>query len=217
MNRILLSLTIFLSFPFWANAQFSKGLVLLGGLLSYAENKYASTGYNNAEQKTSSGNFTISIGKAISENAVFGLNLSYLPVSISNYYGYTTTPLNYKNNGYGIGVFYRLYKSLGKEFYLFGEAGAVYNGSTQSGDSSGNKVLTGSVNGASVYLMPGVAYKISKKFFLELSIPDLFYAGYSTGNTTVQTQTTKLNQFTISTSLSSNPLNAVGIGFRLIL
>jgi hypothetical protein len=109
---------------------------------------------------------------------------------------------------------------LGKEFYLFGEAGAGYLGSNSSGiNDGGQKSLSGSGSGGQINFFPGIDYKISKKFFLEISIPNLFLAQYTSDKTDVTngSQPSKNDQFVISTSLSSGPLDALGIGFRLIL
>jgi hypothetical protein len=170
------------------------------------------------------GNIRISVGKALNVNTIIGIDLSYLPTSINNYQAYGPALLEYKSNGYAVGIFYRKYKSLGKEFYLFGEGSASYSWSDQSGkDSTGVKLLSGSSWNAGIDLFPGIAYGISKHFFLELTIPDLFVARYYKSNSVNQygtvsdVQTSKNDQLFISTSLSSNPLDALGIGFRLIL
>jgi hypothetical protein len=220
MNRTLLTLCTILSFSVLANAQFDKGSLLLGGTLSYNSIKNTTNNpTNNPESKTSSGVFNISLGKAISENAVFGVDLSYSPYSQSNYYSYNTGALDYSNNFYTIGVFYRLYKNLGKEFYFFGQATISYRGSVETGkDDAGVKQLSGSSSGGLINLYPGISYKISKKFLLELSLPTLFVAGYSSAKTNSGLIVySKTNQFSISSSLASNPLESLGIGFRLIL
>jgi hypothetical protein len=220
MNRTLLTLCTILSFSISANAQFDKGSILLGGTLSYYSYKNTTNSpINNPESKTSNGTFNISLGKAIRENAVFGINLSYSPYSQNNYYTNNTGSLNYSHNFYTIGVFYRLYKNLGKDFYLFGEGSASYQGSVESGkDDAGVKQLSGSSAGGLINLIPGISYKVSKKFLIELSIPALFVAGYSSAKTnTGLIVYNKASQFTISSSLASNPLESLGIGFRLIL
>jgi hypothetical protein len=216
MTRTLLAGLFVFLFTTFASAQINKGFILLGGQLSYSNNDYKTN-----DQHLSYGIFIISAGKAISENTVVGINLTYNPAWVDNYFNYGVGPLKYKNAGYGIGIFYRRYKALGKDFYLFVEAGAGYLGATQSGkNDAGDELLTGHSNGGNIYLTPGITYKISKKFFLELTIPNIFYAQYLSNKTDVQ-QTPpykdKSNLFSISTSLSSNPLNSLAIGFRLNL
>jgi hypothetical protein len=216
MTRILLILLIVFSCSFMANAQFSKGKILLGGSLSFTNNKTSSPNYNN-NQKSSNGVFNISLGKAARENAVFGINLNYQ----HNSFDYLIYPgfITVASDIYGVGIFYRQYKNLGKEFYFFGEAGGGYYGSTSTGkDSIGNKLSTGTINGGQIYLTPGIAYKISKKFFLELSIPQLFYASYSgTKSKTGSTTTSTSDAFVVGLNLNANPLTSLGIGFRFVL
>jgi hypothetical protein len=206
-----------ISFSFLASAQFTRGNWLVGGTLSYNS---SSQTYLGTDQNIHSGNFDVSLGRAISENSVFGVKLGYIYSQQSNYYQGNLGPLDYKTKTYSIGIFYRKYKSLGKEFYLFGEAGAGYLGSNSSGiDDAGQKSLSGSGSGGQINFFPGIDYKISKKFFLEISIPNLFLAQYTSDKTDAinGSQPSKNDQFTISTSLSSGPLDALGIGFRLIL
>jgi hypothetical protein len=216
MQRIL-PILIVLSFPLLATAQISKGSFLLGGELYYAESKYKSTYANNAEQNSNGGVFNISFGKAIKENTVFGLILTYSPSWQGTYFDSPDGPLSYNNNSYEIGIFYRKYKSLGKDFFLFGQGEIDYSKSNQSGkDSVGNKPLSGSSSGGNISFMPGISYRISKKVFLELSLPELFFIGYSKYQLTDQLQTTTNDQFSVSTSLNSSPLEELAIGFRLI-
>jgi hypothetical protein len=206
MSRILLSVLVILSF-LSTNAQFNKGDLLIGGTLSYSSFKMNSPSISS-EQEYDNGVFNIAIGKAIKENAIFGININYSPNLNTADYGYG--PVTVRTSNYGIGVFYRIYKNIGKEFFIFGEAGAAYNGSTTSTkDSTGNKISTGTSYGGNIFLTPGIAYKISKKFFLELSIPQLFLASYSNNGTS--------HQFYANANLNSNPLNSLGIGFRLVL
>jgi hypothetical protein len=215
MSRILLSIFVTLFF-LSANAQFNKGDLLIGGTLSYSSSKITPAN-DFGEQKYEDGFFNISLGKAIKENAILGINLTYEPnINTSNYgYGLATT----RTDNYTIGVFYRMYKSLSKEFYIFGEAGVGYNGSTTSTkDSKGNKLSTGTSSGGNIYITPGIAYKISKKFFLELSIPQLFSVSYSSSISKTGSQTTStIDQFYVNANINSNPLNSLGIGFRLVL
>jgi hypothetical protein len=218
MTRILLTGIIILSFSFLASAQFNKGNILLGGNLSYTGN--TSSGPGQPDLNSNYGNFSVSIGKALNENSVFGINISFSPNSTENNFGSNGGVLKLINNNYSAGVFYRKYKSLGKDFFLFGEVGGGYTGSTGSTkDSSGNKLSTSSANGGNIYFYPGISYKISKKFFLELTIPNLIYASYSSNKFSDPQQSSpqKNTSFDISTSLSSNPLNSLGIGFRLII
>jgi hypothetical protein len=215
MNRIILSLALVL-FIFSANAQFKKGDILLGGDLSYSANKTTSP-YFTGEAKYNSGIFNISLGKAIKENAIVGINLDFQP--LTNTYNSGVGLYTVQTNSYGIGIFYRVYKGLGKDFYIFGEAGGFYTGSTSTTkDTTGNKISTGSGNGGHLYFTPGIAYKVSNKFFIELSIPQIFTLQYASSNTKTGSVTTETDKgFTAGININSNPLDALGIGFRLVL
>jgi hypothetical protein len=216
MARMLLSIVCFLSLSLFANAQFTKGSALLGGLVSFSSNQ-SSSDYTPEKSGTKNGNFNISLGKAVRENAVLGIFVNYQYMEYK--YGITNGPYKISSNGYGIGVFYRLYKNLGKEFYLFGEAGGGYQGGNSTNyDSLGQKSSSGNSYGGQIYLYPGIAYKISKKFFVELSIPQLFNINYSSTKYESGTATVSTNDnFYINANLNSNPLSSLGFGFRLIL
>jgi hypothetical protein len=230
MTRILMILALSNFSSFIVNAQFKKNDILLGGQLSYSYNSNSYTQTNVSfpptnDSKNNNGNITISIGKALNENTLIGINLTYQPSSYTNYPNINgNIPLKYVSNGYNVGLFYRKYKNLGKDFYYFGDISAGYYWSNQSGkDSIGEKLLSGSSWSVGINLSPGIAYRISKHFFMELIMPNLFYAGYykysleNQYGTATEVQTNKNDQLTISTSLSSNPLTSLGIGFRLIL
>lgn len=226
MTRIIL-LPAFLFFSFIVDAQFKKNDILLGGQLYYTYNSvtntYANVVYPSGDYKNSNGNITISTGKAINENTLFGIDLSYMATSSTNYPSLNgDILLKLKTNGFSAGIFYRKYKSLGKEFFLFGQISASYGWSNTSGkDSIGQELISGSTSMISANLYPGIAYRVSKHLFLELTIPSLINIGYAKSNSSSHeqnlSQSNKNDQFSISTSLSSNPLNALGIGFRLIL
>jgi hypothetical protein len=227
MTRILL-ISVFLFFSFAASAQFKKNDILLGGQLSYSYNSNSDSEpsgyYTSSDQKMNYGNITISLGKSLNENTIVGINLSYLPSSSTSYLGNGPPPIKYQYNGYSVGIFFRKYKSLGKDFFVFGQGSASYGWSDQTGkDSTGKKIVSGSSWNAGIELFPGIAYRISKHFFLELNIPDLFVARYTKGHSSNpyginnEVQTSKNDNLLISTSLSSNLLTNLGLGFRLIL
>ncbi len=205
MNRFLLTLLIILLFSGLANAQFSKGSLLVGGELSYSENSYSASGAS--DQNTHTGVFNLSLGKAVNKNTVLGINLTYSGSK-------QTTLFVSKGNFYGIGIFYRKYKSLGKDFYLFGEAGAGYTYIDQKGtDNTGVLQLSQSGYSLRIYITPGIAYQVSKKLFLEISIPAVLSAQFTSSknyNFDPAQVTAKSNSFDISTSLEFKPAFRTG-------
>jgi hypothetical protein len=220
MTRNLLILALLFT-SFIANAQFKKNDILLGGQLSYSyssnNQKYA-PGNTTDDYKATTGVFTVNFGKALNENTIAGITLSYMPYSNNNYSVDGVIPTKYQDNGYAAGIFYRKYKNLGKEFYLFGEVSALYNWSNESAkDSTGKEILTGSSWAIGIDFAPGIAYKVSSHLFLELSLPDLINIGYAKTNTKTPQTDLANDHLNISTSLSSGFLGNLGFGLRLVL
>src|SRR5688500_5128247 len=101
-----------------ASSQITKGSILLGGNLGFAtENN------EDYKSKTTSTGVNISVGKAIRQNLVAGSDITY-----SYYRTKTGDTAKTIQQHYGAGFFLRKYASLGKGFYLFGQAraGASY-------------------------------------------------------------------------------------------
>src|SRR5437763_15326894 len=107
MTRILLTLVFVFSISFIASAQFNKGDILLGGTVSYSHDNSAYS--QNPSQRGDYGNFNISVGKALNEREVLGVNLNFTPWWTSEYFNYGLGPLAYSDNRYGISIFYRKY------------------------------------------------------------------------------------------------------------
>ena len=198
--------------------QIKKGSILLGGGVFYFDSKIANS-TNQRDQKNSSATFNISVGKAFKGNSLYGLNLSYSPSTYD--YAYNgSTYVNRKLKFYSIGGYYRLYKSLAKDFYFFSELGAAYNFSHQiDTDTLGIKQGTENQTGGQLNFTPGISYKIFKRINLEITIPNIVYVQYSVSKTetTTPSQHSKENRFSVNSNLNSTPLNYLGIGFRIIL
>src|ERR1700733_4461572 len=100
MTRNLLLCAFFMSVSFITSAQFKKNDILLGGQLSYGYSSSSFTqpnpSYPSSDQKINNGNISISAGKALNENTLIGIDLSYLPSSITNYVNYDPIPLKYR-------------------------------------------------------------------------------------------------------------------------
>jgi hypothetical protein len=228
MTRILLTIVLLFSLSMMASAQFKKGDIILSGNLSYGYSSYSNFYTNNIpqenNQRNTNGNFSILAGKSLNETSAAGISITYAPSTVENDNG-IYYPFKSSNDFFAVGVFYRKYKSLGKEFFFFGQVNASYSWSTQSGkDSSGKKVLSGSSWGAGASVSPGIAYKISRHLFMELTIPALITVGYNKSNSTFQdgeippmVQKMSNENFGISTSLSSGFLSNLGVGFLLVL
>ena len=212
-KKILLAIVILFSFTTAVNAQIKKGAVLLGGGLGFTAQKSTSAGSASGKQT----NITVmpAFGKAIKDNLVVGADINYSYYKNDN--SYTA-----KSNTYGLGVFIRQYKELGKGFYLFGQArsGASYNKQNNHDYNNGNSTDIDVVKGFTVQagLYPGIAYAVSKKFQLETGFNNLVYAEFDHSKSTpfnTSVPETKTNSFSLGTSLSN--FSGVTIGFRVLL
>lgn len=201
-----------------SNAQISQNSILFGGDFGLTTGKVSST--NSNDQKTNTGSISLSLGKAIKENTVVGFNVGYYGSKATNAPYGTDTATN-KINGYNFGIFYRQYKTIAKDLYLFGQANAIYSNSTMKFDYKvypANNYKT-TQNMVAVSVTPGIAYKIFKKTFIELSLNNLVSLQYTHENMTENSgYSIKSNSATLSTAFSNNnTLGAVGLGFRFIL
>ena len=207
MKTITLICFASLFFVFSAHSQISKGAVLLGGNLGFSssENDNAVGDYKNRS-------YFISplIGFVVKENRVFGVNLSYSS-SI-----YKTAPdQKSESNNYGIGFFHRRYLPLGKSFYFYGQ-GQINAGFGDQEQINGLNNFKTSNKSLSVSAFPGVAYAVSKKFHLEISMNNLLNLGYhSTKYNNTLNPDTKISE--LSFAVNANPTSNLTFGFRILL
>jgi hypothetical protein len=232
MMKILTALIATL-FVLHTNAQITKGKVLVGGQISAGSSKtnILSQPFQNPLPNPFPTNQTISnklaiigisIGKAIKENKVVGINFTtYSFNDRQTNIAFDTT--SRKANQYEFGVFYRQYKKIVKDlnFYVQLDAAAFFGKEKITYNSLNPYSLTGKQNGGKLFFSPGVSYAVLKKMQMEISMPNLVglvfsHASQTSENPIVRTSTN--DQFSFNTSLSSN--NAIGnlsVGFRLVL
>jgi Outer membrane protein beta-barrel domain len=214
------TLLLFIAGGLASTAQIKKGAILLGGQLGFnnSSSDYTSNTPPNTpqNQKNKGANFGIAIGTAIKDNVVVGINAGYGYYKNENTVGITS--FTSTTDQYNFGVFYRQYKSLGRNFYFLGEAGIGYNGSKQTEKNTPviNDVTRKS-SGLQLYLSPGVSYQVIKKLQLEILIPGIVSAGYNKTKSASQVNNTTQDNFSINTNLNGSPLNSLAVGFRFIL
>ncbi len=127
MKRKFLLFIVLFSIVFSRSyAQISKGSIFLGGQINFTS--YSISGMNS--QKSNSFTFSPAIGKAIKDNMVVGVDITYAHVQGDQ----DTVPLNETTDVFGAGVFMRRYVPLGKGFYVFGQG--RFGASTVRGTSS---------------------------------------------------------------------------------
>lgn len=205
------TLVVFLSLS--SNAQINKGTVLLGGGISGNSSK---TGEGPAQTKNSWFSLAPSIGFAVKENKVIGINLFYS----HNKYAYNSSPIKYRTtNGYGGGVFYRSYFPLAKKFYLFGEGNAFVKSSKQDDEQTFDIKFTRKQTDVGINLYPGVMYAVSKRFHLEASINNLLTVSYyKTADKSVSpTWTSEIKGSGVNFSANVSNSSPLTIGFRFVL
>jgi hypothetical protein len=200
------------------SAQVKKGSILLGGQLYYST---GTTESGDFKTKSSGGSIGVSIGKAIKENTVAGLNLSFSPRKEVNVIKWPDTAnVSIHNSNYG--VFIRQYKQVAKGLFLFGEAEAGYTRATQTEEY---KNITGDVSykqqAVYISLAPGLAYQLLKKMQVELMLSNLLSLRYlvtETESDITQVTNTKRKEFSFYSNLNSNSsLGGLAIGFRFLL
>lgn len=211
-TKILFLLAIFFCSAIMVNAQINEGRYLLGGSVSFNSAKNPQiTGSQSQSLYTN-----IQLGKVIKDNTVAGILLSY---------GYSNNGPSAKSNQYGAGVFYRIYKSIAKDFYLFGEADALYNYSknTQGNFQAGNSGIRYINNGGLLSFTPGISYSVCKRMQMELLMQNLVSLSYGVSKTETKSigsntiSTSKSNSFSANANLNSNLLSNFGIGFKFFL
>ena len=198
-----------------ANAQIEKRSTIIGGQVYYYDSNIDFS-TNQKNQKSRNAIFDISAGKAFTRNDAFGVHLGYSPASTKNFYDgneYVNTDVK----AYNMGVFYRHYKSLAKDFYFFIESELSYLHSKQiNTDTAGANVFTSKQSGAEFVLTPGISYRIYKKLHLELLIPNIVTLRYNSTKETMPTVTLNQKQFVANTSVNPNSPFYLGVGFHFI-
>ncbi|MDE3236727.1 MAG: hypothetical protein KGO81_12285 [Bacteroidota bacterium] len=216
---VLMAVTALTCFKF-SYAQIKTKSVLLGGQLYYSSDVNSENNQPGG-QKIQNSTFNISIGKALKENSIYGVNLTFSPYNINNNYnGININSI--KTNQYSFGLFYRRYKSLAKDFYFFTELGAAYISSKQTyNDSVGVTYETSTLTGGQFFLTPGLSYKIFKKLQLEIIIPNIIMIQYqyTVAKDLRALQEFKHKHFLFNSNLNSagSGLSLIGVGFHFIL
>ena len=213
MNKIAITLFITFCSLTITYGQVTKGKFIIGGQASYSntQNKEISNdnGFANFESSTDNNTAVLSIGKAFSDNDVYGVSFGFLPYSNSTTIyigGYSSTG---SENSYSVSVFNRKYKKLISDLYLFNEVGVGY---------SYSHVGNVGINWGFLYFTPGVSYRIRKRVDLELLLPNLAKLSYLKRTFTNNFGTYSNNQNYQYLGLNtSQGLSSFAVGIRFIL
>ena len=192
-----------------ANAQITEGKYLLGG-------SFGLTSATNQNSNSVSAN--LQFGKVIKENTVVGI-IASIAVSNNKQSGQST-----RVDQYSAGVFYRKYKPLNNNFFLFGEIDASYQASNTNYYyfTNVNQTLITKNHGGYISFTPGVAYSVTKHLQMELTMQNLaslYYTHIKTIDSSLPPNVApqKASNISANVNLNSSLLNSFGLGFKLLL
>lgn len=210
MKNVLLFTIASVAIASVSNAQITKGTVLLGGNLSTTFQKSDS----EPRSKYTSYYISPSLGFTVKDNHVLGVNATF-GHSSSNY-----QQTRDESDTYAAGVFYRKYLTLGKGFYLFGQANAGY--SLEDADRYSHSTFAGDKHRqhtVGVNLYPGIAYTVNKRIHLELSMNNLVGLNYSTRKAKHYYPGfySESKSSGLSFHTNANPVSSLSVGFRIAL
>jgi len=178
--------------------QISKGSIWLGGNISYNQNK--TDNENDPDTKTQSLSIAPAIGKAVSDNLVAGVRLSYL------YNKFITDGNSYDERQYGGSVFVRRYLPVISRLYVFGE------GSVGASHYRGGQMKGGSFT---IALTPGVSVGINKKLQLETGFNSLFNTYYMKRKPIAGSTISSITSFGAGVNLENQ--STFYLGFRFLI
>jgi hypothetical protein len=211
------SLSMIVLIAFNASAQFTKGNKVLGLGLNFYTSKQETSSPNSTLQKGQDFNFSTELGFATKENRLSGFfvgaGYGKNKFELSTSPGTATSSESFNVGG---GYFNRAYRSLGKNFFVFGEgrAGLSY---LKQNEFAPNTATT-QLYQVNVGVYPGVAYKWNQRFLFEIRFADFVNVGYmhrKFENSLNQISTQ--NSFGVGTSLGLGYLSNIAIGARWII
>ena len=207
-QRFLLSLLFVCSLVVSTRAQINKDAIWLGGQLAYNQSSEKALG-SSTTNKTTGFYINPAIGKAVKENLVVGISVSY-----SHSKNKTGSTTNSTFNSYGGGVFIRKYVPVISNLYLFGDARVnVSRGIEKGYASSGN--LKNKYWDIAISATPGIAYAVTKNIQIESGVNSLFSAVYQSRDTKQGLSEGKSSSFNSGILLNNN--TPIYIGFRFLL
>jgi hypothetical protein len=212
MKIILLATSLFTGLLL--NAQIKKGALFIGGDIQVYGNKYKSTDSSQYTRHTNNYNFSPSVGWVVKDNMIVGGKLF-----ASFFKDKEEHPNDYesKSNRIGAGIWIRKYLSLGKSFYLFGDASlngqSIYMKQETSIVPSYYKEKGFAINAA---VFPGISYQIKNSLFIEAALNNLISFGYERKNTERGNQAAPfskglVNYYNLSSSLGNGAPLQIGI------
>lgn len=218
MKKTLLTASLLLP-AFFGFAQFQKGNKVLGFGFGLSTGKGESQNSQFTQTNTSNSvNGTFELGFATKENKLHGF---YIGNSYSQNKSETNQPFSTNTKttfqSYSAGYFTRMYKSIGKNFYVFGD---IRGGYSYAQSKNINTIeSTQKTHGINAAFFPGITYKWNNRFLLEVRTGDFISVAYNNSTSTNNANSQKFvsNSFSINSSLGLGFLQNFGIGARWIV
>ena len=218
MSKCAFSLLIILLSATIGQAQISKGTILLGGNVGgwFIEDEKG-TYTPNSKIKAKDLEIYPTIQFALKDNILFGIRLSYN--GNSSYNSLASGPSGDKTRLYGGGFTLTKYQTLLKNFYLFLGSAAYYEYSKTVFYDDPGIVHTATHSTPTVSFTPGLAYNLSKRFYVELAMNDLVNIYYDSFNENYSSPSAKSFERykRLKYSFGLNSFLPFNIGFRYII
>lgn len=208
----LLTIAIFL-FASITKAQITKGSIYLGGSIGASHVKQE-VDNSTTEGKRSSILINPAVGIAVKDNLIVGIDFDYSNSSSKKFLNYG----DYKTTDWATGIFIRKYVPLVKRLYFFGQSNLNYNHYKYEVPSTTSSYFSKTVqNTIEASFYPGLAFNVSKSFFIETTFPALVQIGYTrstnTNNSYGSTVSTKEKGLFFSSQLSNSSYLNFGVRF----
>jgi hypothetical protein len=217
-QKSLLVLVCIFSLAASTKAQINKGSVWLGGNIGYSESENKFQSMNNSDIKTIA--FKPAAGKAIKENLIAGVTLTYAKSSSkSDPTGSYNSEKTDKTIGGG--VFLRRYIPVVNRLYVFGQVDAGYYNSKSTIEEATSATTKNKTNikgwSAAISVTPGVSYAINNKLHLETGFNSLFSTVYGKSKSTSTNPDLVGKTKLFTTGINLENASAFYIGFRFLI
>lgn len=201
-----------------SNAQITKGNLFIGGDVYLSIYNTTNPNPNGEFSRSSSFGFSPTIGWVTKENLVVGASI----LTYFNYNSFTNSDNYNRSNRIGAGIWMRKYLPIGKSFYLFGNGmlsvQTLYNSNYIIAQPNFYKEKGFNIN---VNFVPGIAYQVNKRLFLDAALNNLFSLGYERKNTEYQNSGSpninrSTNSFNLSSGIGSGTPLQVGMRWMIL-
>jgi hypothetical protein len=221
MRKMMMLFVLFVLGSVAASAQFTKGQKVIGGSMALAGSNANYVPGSEYKSQQLAWSFNPSFGWFSKTNRLCGISLLY------DHYkqDYTNSNSTYllSSSAIGIGAFSQRFYSLAGNLYftvnnsasasyVFGKAREVSLGTERTSDNSGYRINLG--------IAPGISYQLSPRFLIDGYLSNLVNVSYTHldyEGTITSSEGSKSDNFSLSTSLGSNALSNLGVGFRWLL